>query len=87
MTSEEVRQLLRDLFEEEALALGGLVALHSVEDDVVWAFVRMLDGVRQRFARRLEVARSQEPVGSGPSGGRPRAHPAIERLLAIVREE
>ena len=32
----EARQLIDDLFEEEALALGGIVAVRRVDDEIVW---------------------------------------------------
>jgi len=32
----EARQLIDDLFEEEALVLGGIVAARRVDDEIVW---------------------------------------------------
>jgi hypothetical protein len=86
MDRQAVRDLVTEIFEEEALLLGGLVAVHPVTDDVVWRLVRGLDGLRQRFLRRLDEA---APARSGRPSPAPRAepHPAIEDFLRSIREE
>ena len=47
-------KLILDLLEETALVIGGLVAVHHVEDDFIWRLARSLDVIRRRFLRRLE---------------------------------
>ncbi len=86
MDRQAVRDLVTELFEEEAILLGGIVAVHPVEDEIVWRLVRGLDGLRQRFLRRIEAA---EPARSGRAtrGHRTEPHPAIERFLRSIREE
>lgn len=81
MTREDMHQLVTDLFEEEALSLGGLVAVHDVEDETVWRFVRMLDGVRERFMARVD-AWGDEPLRGHPEPEEvARPHPAVEEFL------
>ena len=85
MRKSDVKDLIRDLFEEEALVIGGLVAVHKVEDDVVWRIVKNLDAIRRKYLRRLE---DKDPDGDG--GGPPRRsylkpHPAIEDFLLTLR--
>ncbi len=54
ITKAEVRELITDLFEEEALVIGGLVAVHKMDDDLVWRLVKNLDVIRGKILRRLE---------------------------------
>ena len=82
----EVKQLILDLFEEEALAIGGLVALHNVEDDVVWRIVNNLDMIRQKAIRRLESWNSNNPKGEPVGGADLKPHPAIEEFLMKLQQ-
>jgi hypothetical protein len=87
MSKAEVKVLIRDLCREQALVIGGLVAVHRVEDDVVWRLVKSLDAIRRNFMRRLE---DKDPDGDGP--GPPRRpnlkpHPAIVHFLDSLRTE
>jgi len=81
----EARQLINDLFEEEALILGGLVAVHRVDDDLVWRLVKNLDVIRGKALRRVEAGDAQ--VGHGGPAARPdlKPHPAIEDFLFAIR--
>ena len=81
----EVKALIRDLFEEEALALGGLVAVYEIEDDVVWPLVRTLAVTRRRVLRRLDAGRSEDDRRTDSPALTP--HPAIEEFLIRLREE
>ena len=55
ITETEARDLIDGVFEEEALAIGGLVAIHEVPDDLVWRLVKSLDTIRERVLRRIEA--------------------------------
>ena len=70
---EEFRDLIDDVFEEEALVLGGLVAIHDIEDEMVWRLVRNFDVIRRKALGRLD----DEPA--------PKPHPAIEEFLHKMR--
>ena len=85
MSKAEVRDLILDLCEQQILVIGGLVAVHKVEDDVVWRLVKNLDLIRRRFLRRLED-KDPDDEGGGPPG-RPhlKPHPAIEDFLLTLR--
>ena len=86
MISEaEARELILDLFEEEALVIGGLVAIHEVEDDMVWRLVRNLDVICGKTLRRLDA--KNQPDGDGPLSREPKLqpHPAIEDFLQKLR--
>ena len=81
----DAKKLINDLFEEEALVLGGLVALHHIEDELVWRLVRNLDLIRRKTLSRLN--QSGETEVSEPADELPnlKPHPAIEHLLINIR--
>lgn len=85
ITKAEARDLINDLFEEEALVIGGLVAVHEVDDDLVWRLVKNLDVIRAKILRRLEDEGSLDDAE--PRRRRPnvRPHPAIEDFLISLR--
>lgn len=82
----EVRELINDLFEQEALVIGGLVAIHKLDDDIVWRLMRSIDAIRRKFLKRLEE-KDPDDDGEGPPR-RPnlRPHPAIEEFLLSIRQ-
>ena len=85
ISKAEARDLIDDLFEEEALVIGGLVAIHKMDDDLVWRLVKNLDVIRGKILRRLD----DEPPGDEPQPWyrRPsmKPHPAIEDFLLSLR--
>ncbi|RLI90172.1 MAG: hypothetical protein DRO89_06295 [Candidatus Altiarchaeales archaeon] len=85
MTRTEAKQLINDLFEEEALVIGGLVAVHRLDDDLVWRLVKNLDVIRGKALRRIEAKGNSS--GNGAATARPsiRPHPAIEDFLIKLR--
>jgi len=84
MSKAEVKDLIRDLCREQALVIGGLVAVHRVDDDVVWRLVKNLDLIRRRFLRRLEEE-GPDDGGGPPEGPNLKPHPAIDEFLLSLR--
>lgn len=85
ITKAEARELITDLFEEEALVIGGLVAVHKVDDDLVWRLVKSLDVIRGKILRRLED--NELPDDASVPLRRPlKPHPAIEDFLLSLRK-
>ena len=82
--AQTMKALIRELFEEEALAIGGLAATHKVNDDFLWELCRNLDAIRIEFLRRLK------PVGGSNEDSRSRLklrpHPAVQELLRRIAE-
>jgi len=79
----EAKQLINDLFEEEALVIGGLVAVHRVDDEIIWRLVKNLDAIRSKTLRRIE---DRSATDAGPSGCCDlRPHPAVEDFLIKLR--
>jgi hypothetical protein len=79
--SNDVRELLDDLFEETALAIGGLIAIHPVDDQVVARLFASLHVIRDKAMCRIEGTQWGE---SRPQSGHRTSepHPAVEEFLA-----
>ena len=85
ISKAEARDLINDLFEEEALVIGGLVAVHVVDDDLVWRLVKSLDVIRGKILRRIEDEESEREITHQCHGNNGKPHPAIEEFLLSVR--
>jgi hypothetical protein len=82
----KAKALINDLFEEEALAIGGLVAAHGMDEDVVWRLVECLEAARDKVLDRLAdhgPSGDDEPLRTRSEG---EPHPAIEYFLMSLRE-
>jgi hypothetical protein len=86
ITEAEVRELITDLFEEEALLIGGLVAVHKVDDDLVWRLVKSLDVIRGKILRRLEDNELSDDIAVAPRRPNLKPHPPIEDFLLSLRK-
>ncbi|MDH5528206.1 MAG: hypothetical protein OEY97_12975 [Nitrospirota bacterium] len=91
LSTTEARTLVNDLFEQQALVVGGLLATHALDDDFVWRLMRSLDAIRTRTLRRL----GDGPEAGGPEAGGPDSpeeltvhrHPAVEEFLSKLRRD
>jgi len=81
----QVKELLTELFKEEALIIGGLIATHKVEDGFIWDLMSGIDAVRRRFFPRLEEVESKDEDSEPEVKLKP--HPAIEEFLLRLRQE
>ncbi|MBU1699757.1 MAG: hypothetical protein KJ970_09950, partial [Candidatus Eisenbacteria bacterium] len=82
ITKTEAIDLVDDIFEEQALALGGMVAVDRVEDSFVWQMVKTFDLIRRKILRRLDTEHPDE-TDDIPQPIQP--HPAIEDFLLSLR--
>jgi hypothetical protein len=85
LSTSEARALINDLFEEEALVIGGLVAVHRMDDDLVWRLVKSLDVIRGKILRRLEDRARPDDEEPRPRRPDSKPHPAIEDFLLSLR--
>jgi hypothetical protein len=85
ISKAEVKDLILDLFEEEALVIGGLVAVHKIEDDVVWRLVKNIDVIRRKILSRIEDKVTEDGDGGQPRRPNLKPHPAIEQFLLGLR--
>ncbi len=84
ISTADAKALVNDLFEEEALVIGGLVAVHEMDDDLVWRLMKHLDVIRGKVLRRIE---DQAPADGKTPLRRPNLepHPAIQDFLLSLR--
>lgn len=82
ISTADAKALINDLFEEEALVIGGLVAVYEMDDDLVWRLMKNLDVIRSKILRRLE---DQAPADEAPRRPNLKPHPAIEEFLRSIR--
>jgi len=82
ISKADAKALINDLFEEEALVIGGLIAVYEMDDDLVWRLIKNLDVIRGKILRRLE---DQAPVDEPPRRPNLKPHPAIEEFLRSLR--
>jgi hypothetical protein len=81
----EAKKLVNELFEEEALVLGGLLAVHEVDDGLVWQLVRCLKAVRAKTLRRIEASETSHSKPALGRRGRSQPHPAIQQFLQTIQ--
>ena len=84
ISTADATDLVNDLFEEEALIIGGLVAVHEMDDDLVWRLMKHLAVIRGKVLRRLE---DQAPADEKTPPRRPTLTPppAVEDFLLALR--
>ncbi|NIO57337.1 MAG: hypothetical protein GTN72_14395 [Candidatus Latescibacteria bacterium] len=87
ISHSDAKRLILDLFEEEALVIGGLVAIHEVEDDLVWRLVKNLDVIRLKTLRRLKEENPSEDGDEFVSRPDLKPHPAVEEFLMKLRRD
>ena len=81
----DAKALIKELFEEEALVIGGLAAVHDVDDDLVWRLMKNLDVIRAKAMRRLDDRDPEIPEGGPAIRAKLKPHPAIEDFLLNLR--
>ncbi|MFN8179289.1 MAG: hypothetical protein U0167_15260 [bacterium] len=77
---DAVRELVDDVFEEEALAIGGLVALYHVDETAVQRLFASLTVIRDKTLRR--IGSGGAPAAIFEERPRSEPHPAVEEFLA-----
>lgn len=82
--SQISKRLVQDMFQEEALLIGGLITTYDMSDDFIWALCRNLDSIRIKYLRKLrQQKQSQNPTANL----RLTPHPAVQELLRKVKEQ
>lgn len=86
ITKEKARELILDAFEEEALVIGGLAAVHGLEDELVWRIMRNLDVILGKSLRRLDSSDASAGRRTERGDVNTKPHPAIEDFLLKLRK-
>jgi hypothetical protein len=80
--TQTTRTIIKEIFREEALAIGGLAASHPVNDDFLWELCRNLDLIRIRVMRKLKPANGLD--GDLQPLPKSKPHPAVQELLRKI---
>ncbi|MDP2689021.1 MAG: hypothetical protein Q8P48_02800 [Deltaproteobacteria bacterium] len=83
ITVAEAKNLINDIFEEEALVIGGLAAVHEMDDDLIWRLIKNLDVIRSKAFHRLQDRTPKSESLEKKPNLKP--HPAIEDFLRNLR--
>lgn len=81
ISKREVTDLVRALFREEALVIGGLVAVYDLDDEIVWRLMKNLDVIRQKTLSRIENKPTENGNHRATSRFNLKPHPAIADFL------
>ena len=84
LTKTEARDFMDEIFEEEALVIGGLAAVGEIDGDLVRRLVESLNTIRTRAIRRLDDGDEDVNPLNGTSL---KPHPAIEEFLLKIRRK
>ncbi len=76
----EAKKLINDVFEEEALVLGGMAVLQEIDHCLAWRLVKNLDAIRRKALRRVDA---EDDDGTGQSDFT--QSPAIAEFLRTIR--
>jgi hypothetical protein len=87
ISRDEAKKIILDSFEEQALVIGGLVAVHNVEDDLVWRLMKSFDVILGKALKRLHVPSSDRDQESAAGRVNVKPHPAIEEFLLKLGRE
>ena len=76
----ELREVVGEVFREEALLIGCLATAHNLDDSLIWELCRKQDLIRSRILRKID---QHKPNGSQNNS---RPHPAVQELLRKIKE-
>jgi hypothetical protein len=82
--AETNEAIVQDAFEDVALLIGTVAAIHGFEDGIVWTLLRRLDRVRLRTLDRLPQA-DTSMKGDKECPPPNLSHPALEEFLIRSR--
>jgi hypothetical protein len=82
ISKKEVTNLVKTLFREEALVIGGLVAVYDLDDEVVERLMKNLEVIRRNTLERIEGKQTENGNYKAIRRFNPKPHPAIVEFLA-----
>ena len=83
--NKEVKQLILDIFREEALLLSGLFTVYEVPDDFVWRVMKNLEILVQNAMRRID---NQDQITDNPIHARRSGspHPTVAEFYNELKK-
>ena len=85
MATRTSKQLVQQLLEEEALAVGGLLAVHDVDDEFVWQLFQALDSIGEKYLAEVSGGVSNDLTPTPGGARKTQPHPAVAEFLARIR--
>ena len=84
MDKTDIKLLIDEAFEDLALVLGGIFAVHTVSDEAIWQIMKHIDVVHGNLVAQLEGTGPDDINRNKALGTEP--HPAVEALLLKLRK-
>jgi len=85
MCQTTARAVLIDAFEEAAQVLGGIFAVHEIEDEVIWQTMKSLSVIYRKARNAIRDSDPGRPSDS--QGGVTEPHPAVMELLTQIQRD
>ena len=86
MISEaKAKRIIQELFEEQALVIGGLLPFHEVDDEFIWKLLKGVDVVRNSAIRQLDGSPPMMSFGDRRKKLTLSPLPAVEDFLTKLR--
>ena len=82
VATRKAKELILQIFEEEALVIGGLAAMHGFDDELLWGLMRNLDVILGKALASLE---ENSPKRQATHRTNVRPHPAVEEFLSKLK--
>lgn len=87
---DEARNLVDEIFEQQALLIGGILAVYGMEDKTVWRLIRNMDVIRWNVMFKLDELEDEDDIPDDvlqEKNFNLKPHPAIEGFLGKIRED
>lgn len=81
ISKREAADLVKALFREEALVIGGIVAVYDLDDEIVWRLMKNLDVIRRKTLCRIENKPTEDSNHRATRRLNLKPHPAIADFL------
>ena len=85
LSEAKATKIIRELFEEQALMIGGLLPFFTVDDAFIWRLLKGLDVARIRAIRQLDGSSPILNYGDRRKKLTLSPHPAVEDFLSKLR--
>ncbi len=85
MDRDDIRIHIDKAFEEMALVLGGIFAVHTVQDEAVWQIMKHIDIIHESLIAKIEGMGSGD-MDQATTRHTNEPHPAVEALLLKLRK-
>ena len=86
LSETKAKRIIQEVFEEQALVIGGLLPFHEVDDEFIWKLLKGVDVVRNNAIRQLSGAPPVPSYGDRLKKLSLAPHPAVEDFLSKLEK-